>query len=85
MSIEYETVDADEFTHINFGKGRGILRLHCDVERNVLEVWSPVTGPLWYSHDREFDKWTCIKDGHDLDGILVRDFLRSGLIGLPNI
>eukprot|EP01038_Epipyxis_sp_PR26KG_P004694 gene4694-6592_t len=49
---------------------------------DILAVQSYVTGFHLYSFDQESKQWLSIKDGHDMRGLVTRDFLRH-CIGYP--
>lgn len=69
--------------HIDFGQQRGVLTLNANPGDRTLEVLSPISGALKYSYDADEGTWLHVTDKHDLRGIIVRDFLRAGCIGLP--
>lgn len=70
---------------VDYGENRGEMRFVVNAENRTLDVISPVSGGLQYAYDVSTDSWLHVHDRHDLRGIIVRDFLRSGCIGLPDI
>lgn len=75
----------NEGTHINWGEGKGVLIVNAIGDDQTIEVISPVSGPLKYFYDASSGNWHSVHDNHDLRGIVVRDFLRAGCIGLPQL
>lgn len=69
--------------HIDFGEDRGVLSLSVNPADRTLDVISPVTGPLKYNYVG--GSWLHVDNRHDLLGILVRDFLRAGCLGVPKL
>ena len=43
---------------------------------------SPVSGSNRYKYSVEDKLWLCVRDGHDLRGIITRDLIRHSM-GLP--
>lgn len=78
-------VKDDEGYHIDFGEQRGALSLSANRDDRTIEVISPISGALKYSYEAESRTWLHVIDKHDMRGILVRDFLRAGCVGLPNV
>lgn len=78
-------VKDDEGYHIDFGERRGALSLSANRDDRTIEVISPISGALKYTYEAETGAWLHVVDKHDMRGILVRDFLRAGCVGLPNV
>ena len=63
----------------------GTFRLVLAPEKRVVELLSPVSGGQTYKWDAREAAWKHVTDGHDVTGMLVRDYLRAGCVGLPNL
>jgi len=75
----------EEGYHIDFGEQRGVMTLSANQGDRTIEVISPVSGALKYAYDPASAAWLHVIDKHDVRGILVRDFLRAGCVGLPKV
>ena len=59
------------------GGDRGALMLTAEADSDVVTVRLPVSGTLRYRFDERQGRWLNAEDGHDLEGIVVRDLLRQ--------
>ena len=50
-----------------------------------MSLLSPVSGAQTYKWDARAEAWKHVDDGHDVTGLLVRDYLRAGCVGLPDL
>ena len=74
-----------EIFTIDLGPKIGIYQIEISQDEHVFEYSSPISGKLLYCLSSATGEWVNIDDGHQFEGILVRDLLRSNCIGLPNL
>lgn len=74
-----------EIFSIDLGPKVGIYQIEISQDEHVFEYSSPVSGKLLYCLSSATGEWVNIDDGHQFEGILVRDLLRSNCIGLPKL
>lgn len=74
-----------EIFTIDLGPKVGIYQIEISQDEHVFEYSSPVSGKLLYCLSSATGEWVNIDDGHQFEGILVRDLLRSNCIGLPKL
>ena len=72
-----------EIYTIDLGAEIGIYQVEISRDEHVFEYCNPVSGKLLYCLSSAKGEWANIDDGHQFQGILVRDLLRSNCIGLP--
>jgi hypothetical protein len=70
---------------IDLGPKVGIYQMEISQEEFVFEYSSPISGRLLYCLSSATGEWVNVDDGHQFEGILVRDLLRSNCIGLPKL
>mmetsp|Transcript_13956 Transcript_13956/g.18621 ORF Transcript_13956/g.18621 Transcript_13956/m.18621 type:complete len:168 (+) Transcript_13956:73-576(+) len=70
---------------IFLGEGRGYFSMSLNATSRTIDLISPFSGILQYVHYPDTNSWLHTKDHHDIKGLLVRDFLRVGCVGLPKI
>eukprot|EP00534_Pseudo-nitzschia_fraudulenta_P014399 CAMPEP_0201241658 /NCGR_PEP_ID=MMETSP0852-20130820/34972_1 /ASSEMBLY_ACC=CAM_ASM_000632 /TAXON_ID=183588 /ORGANISM="Pseudo-nitzschia fraudulenta, Strain WWA7" /LENGTH=151 /DNA_ID=CAMNT_0047538019 /DNA_START=165 /DNA_END=617 /DNA_ORIENTATION=+ len=75
--------DIGEMFTIDLGPKIGLYQIEFSQDEHVFEYSSPISGKLLYCLSSSTGDWINIDDGHNFDGILVRDLLRSNCIGLP--
>jgi hypothetical protein len=73
--------------HVELPEGRGTFSLAPSPDPNgrTVDLMSPVSGSQTYAWDAAAAAWKHVGDRHDLTGIIVRDYMRSGCIGLPKL
>ena len=64
---------------------KGSFQLILVPEKQEIHLLSPVSGPQTYGWDASANAWKHVKDDHDLTGIIVRDHIRAGCVGLPRL
>ena len=79
--------DADDSLQVHLGETaadavvgggeRGAVFLTSEPDTQIATVRLPVSGTLHYVFDDRLERWVNADDGHDLEGILVRDLLRQ--------
>ena len=74
-----------EMFTIDLGPKVGIYQMEISQEECVFEYSSPISGKLLYCLSSATGEWVNTDDGHQFEGILVRDLLRSNCIGLPKL
>eukprot|EP00535_Pseudo-nitzschia_heimii_P008543 CAMPEP_0197175910 /NCGR_PEP_ID=MMETSP1423-20130617/1999_1 /TAXON_ID=476441 /ORGANISM="Pseudo-nitzschia heimii, Strain UNC1101" /LENGTH=154 /DNA_ID=CAMNT_0042625175 /DNA_START=298 /DNA_END=762 /DNA_ORIENTATION=+ len=77
--------DLGEIFTIDLGPKIGLYQMEVSQEEYVFEYSSPVSGKLLYCLSSTTGEWVNVDDGHQFEGILVRDLLRSNCIGLPDL
>ena len=77
--------DIGEMFTIDLGPKVGIYQMEVSLEECVFEYSSPISGKLLYCLSSATGEWVNTDDGHQFEGILVRDLLRSNCIGLPKL
>lgn len=80
-----EDGERGEIYTIDLGAAVGIYQVEISQDEHVFEYSSPVSGKLLYCLSSATGEWVNIDDGHQFEGILVRDLLRSNCIGLPKL
>jgi len=74
-----------EIFTIDLGPKIGLYQIEMSQDEHVFEYSSPISGKLLYCLSSMTGEWVNIDDGHQFEGILVRDLLRSNCIGLPKL
>mmetsp|Transcript_32450 Transcript_32450/g.103467 ORF Transcript_32450/g.103467 Transcript_32450/m.103467 type:complete len:167 (-) Transcript_32450:244-744(-) len=77
--------DDDGDLIVDWGDGKGEMRFNVNVANKTIDVVSPISGGLQYAYDASANAWLHVIDRHDARGIIVRDFLRAGCVGLPDV
>ena len=70
---------------VDLGAGRGAFTLAPNDDARTVSLLSPVSGAQTYKWDARAEAWKHVDDGHDVTGLLVRDYLRAGCVGLPDL
>ena len=70
---------------VDLGAGRGAFTLAPNDDARTVSLLSPVSGAQTYKWDARAEAWKHVDDGHDITGLLVRDYLRAGCVGLPDL
>lgn len=71
------------FLLIDLGPVDGQYSLTIDALQSLVLFHSPISGQRVYQLSKAGD-WCCVEDGHNLEGILVRDLIRQ-IQGVPNL
>jgi Frataxin-like domain len=71
------------FLLIDLGPVDGQYALTVDALQHLILFRSPISGQRVY-HLTKAGDWCCVEDGHNLEGILVRDLIRQ-IKGVPNL
>mmetsp|Transcript_26996 Transcript_26996/g.74217 ORF Transcript_26996/g.74217 Transcript_26996/m.74217 type:complete len:229 (+) Transcript_26996:361-1047(+) len=74
-----------EMFSIDLGPKVGVYQMEVSLDEQVFEYTSPISGKLLYCLSSTTGEWINMEDGHQFEGILVRDLLRSNCIGLPDL
>ena len=74
---------ASDHLEVICGDGGGTYVFRVDHSMQVIGCISPVSGVNKYLLDPEEGLWLGVSDGHDLRGLIIRDFMRH-CIGLPS-
>lgn len=69
---------------VDVGPVDGRYVLIVDMERRLVLFQSPISGHLLYEYHSPTETWMNIQDGHNLEGIFVRDLCRK-IKGYPNL
>jgi len=69
---------------IQLRKDLGTFVINANDADCVLDLTSPKSGGFTYVMCRETGRWRCKEDGHDLNGMIVRDLIQL-CNGLPNL
>jgi hypothetical protein len=77
--------DLGEIFSIDLGPKLGIFQIEIGEDERVFEYSSPISGKLLYCLSSSTGEWVSVDDGHQFEGIIVRDLLRSNCIGLPKL
>ena len=80
-----EDGELGEIFSIDLGPKVGMYQIEISQDEHVFEYSSPISGKLLYCLSSATREWVNIDDGHQFEGILVRDLLRSNCIGLPQL
>mmetsp|Transcript_8430 Transcript_8430/g.9680 ORF Transcript_8430/g.9680 Transcript_8430/m.9680 type:complete len:227 (+) Transcript_8430:51-731(+) len=75
--------DLGEIFTIDLGPKEGLYTVEISEMEHVFEYTSPISGKLLYCLSSITNTWINIDDGHQFEGILVRDLIRSNCLGLP--
>lgn len=70
-----------EIFTMDLGPKVGLYQIEMSQDEGVFEFSSPVSGKLLYCLSSATGEWVNVDDGHQFEGILVRDLLRSNCIG----
>ena len=70
---------------VDLGACRGAFTLAPNDDARTVSLLSPVSGAQTYKWDARAEAWKHVDDGHDVTGLLVRDYLRAGCVGLPDL
>ena len=70
---------------VDLGADRGAFTLAPNDDARTVSLLSPVSGAQTYKWDARAEAWKHVDDGHDVTGLLVRDYLRAGCVGLPDL
>lgn len=76
--------DMGEFLLLDLGPVIGQYTVQVDLEQGIVVLQSPISGQMAYVLSRSNNKWVGKDDGHDLEGMLVRDLIKQ-CNGLPNL
>ena len=68
---------------VDLGPDKGAFQLSLSPEKRVVEMLSPVSGAQTYKWDAQAGAWKHVSDAQDMTGMIVRDYLRAGCVGLP--
>lgn len=74
--------DLGEILTIDLGPKDGSYRMEISEEEHVFEYSSPISGKILYMLSARTGEWVGYEDGHDFEGLLVRDLIRQ-CQGLP--
>lgn len=74
--------DASAELSLYAGPAHGEYRLVANAEEQCMSMISPVSGGNTYVRDAASGRWVSRDDGHDMEGLIVRDMLRT-LRGVP--
>jgi len=74
-----------EVLTIDLGPQTGIFQIEVSEVEHLFSYSSPISGNIIYCLSSVTGKWVSIDDGHDFEGIFVRDLIRCDCIGLPNL
>lgn len=80
---ELDSVVYGPFLLIDLGPVCGQYSLMADLLQRTMLLQSPISGQHVYRANGHGD-WCCVDDGHNLEGILVRDLIRQ-IKGVPNL
>ena len=70
---------------VDLGADRGAFTLAPNDDARTVSLLSPVSGAQTYKWDTRAEAWKHVDDDHDVTGLLVRDYLRAGCVGLPDL
>ena len=70
---------------VDLGPERGAFTLAVAADARTVGLLSPVSGGQTYAWDAAAGAWKHVDDKHDVTGLLVRDYLRAGGVGLPSL
>jgi frataxin-like iron-binding protein CyaY len=79
-----ESIVYGPFLLIDLGPVHGQYSLTADTLQGVLLFQSPISGQRHYKLHPTSGEWCCVQDGHNLEGLLVRDLIRQ-IQGVPNL
>jgi frataxin-like iron-binding protein CyaY len=79
-----ESIVYGPFLLIDLGPVHGQYTLTADTLQGVLLFQSPISGQRHYRMHATSGEWCCVQDGHNLEGLLVRDLIRQ-IQGVPNL
>lgn len=82
--IERSRGDIGEIMTIDLGPKKGTYRIETSEEEHLFEYTSPISGKLLYILSAVTGEWVGIEDGHQFEGLLVRDLIRQ-CKGLPKL
>jgi hypothetical protein len=69
---------------VDLGPVEGQYVLLVNTERHLVLFQSPISGHLLYEYHLPTETWINVQDGHNLEGIFVRDLCRK-IKGYPNL
>lgn len=82
--VTREEGEIGEILTIDLGPKEGSYRIEiCELE-HMFEYTSPISGKLLYVLSADTGEWVGAEDGHDFQGLLVRDLIRQ-CQGVPNL
>lgn len=79
-----ESIVYGPFLLIDLSPVHGQYTLTVDTLQGVLLFQSPISGQRHYRMHSTSGEWCCVQDGHNLEGLLVRDLIRQ-IQGVPNL
>jgi hypothetical protein len=88
--VDDESIVYGPYLLIDLGPMHGQYTLTVDALQSHILFQSPISGQRVYAvHSSSAattsaDEWCCVEDGHNLEGILVRDLIRQ-IQGVPNL
>lgn len=72
------------FLLIDLGVTGGQYNIQVDCEQQAIIFSSPISGQLLYILSEKTGEWVGELDGHNFEGLLVRDLIRQ-INGVPNL
>lgn len=81
-----------DYILLDFGPVHGHYQIQIDTAQQMLVFVSPLSGQRVYYHHTNNnttegggdDTWCCVEDGHNFEGLLVRDLIRH-IQGVPQL
>jgi frataxin-like iron-binding protein CyaY len=82
--LERSRSDLGEVITLDLGAKLGNYRIEISEEEHVFEYSSPISGKLLYVLSAATGEWVGQEDGHNFEGLLVRDLIRF-CQGMPKL
>jgi frataxin-like iron-binding protein CyaY len=82
--VTREDGEIGEILTIDLGPKEGSYRIEFSELEHMFEYSSPISGKLLYILSSETGAWIGAEDGHNFEGLLVRDLIRQ-CRGLPKL
>lgn len=81
--IQLSEVSQDETSQLKIQLSpSSVFKLAVDEEQRTVVMQSPISGEKTYHYNRLSKRWEDTTDGHDIQGLLTRDFMRLST-GVP--
>ena len=58
-------------------KNVGVYKIWMDVPQSVMYLFSPQSGTYSYYYNKDQDQWTNTMDGHFMEELVTREFLKT--------
>lgn len=74
----------NDYLELGLGPMIGTYTLEVSEEQRTIVLFSPMSGQMTYILSASTGEWCCQQDGHNMEGLLVRDLIRQ-IKGVPKL